>query len=741
MNLMNVVKNYWHIPTSTIAFQKYLLEKRDIRIENNLDMWKEKILNIEQLDSEEQELLEVIIKRIDSKQEVYTIEVLFGLIKDTTLRYYKGKYVLIKYLQCVTYEDSWNEWYRQARGVVINLNKMEVASATLPKFFNVNEKLETSLATVMSKSKNGNVTKYIKQDGSCVSVSYKDGLIITTPGSFESKQTEWANGYLKEKHSDFLKDFRTNFSNLTFIFEYVGPENRIVVVYPKTDMILLQIIDSNTGKIYSVKEMIEYAEKYNFNPCETVEMDFDEMINLRDNKELFKAEEQEGWVIRIDKEDETFMTKLKCSDYVNMHKMISNALNPKWVFESIVNDTYDDLFSQLESDEVRKIVEGIASKIQGWGENKKKEFQSVYNEVPNNMWMNEETLQNSKEFNQFVLEKTEEIEKKDKVKQFLYQFAKGKLKNPKEEILEKARMLYKKNILDLSKLEDFDAYKTFISYRTKELLKEVEVIIDEFVKCGKVNEKYREWLQNEFGKFSDMGKEVENLEGWLETFKEKENEFLRLAQVSKENLRPEQFKIHEYAKMKLEFENLKKEKISVIKKECLGFLLRENNSVFLQNKLKSEFIIDDELYRFHLEKQAFENETVCNIFPNEEQDNINRILKEFYLMARGNETDNSYGIAKEIFKKMPEKIKNQKEYFKEKGKFSGYVNKNIKSFYRQHLFDLFEKDEREKQEYIREINFIPRANVVVDESKEKLTEFDIDFKDMREFTKNMAINE
>lgn len=740
MDMKTKILHYWHIPTSVITFQKFLLNNRNISLENNLNLWQENILSLEDLNQEENELLKELILRIDHKQTQFTLEVLYSLTKDTVVRYLDERYVLLKYLTSVTYGDLWNGWYCQTRGCVIDMLNLEVATASLPKFFNINEKPHTTLENVIRKMKKGDITKYIKQDGSCISISSKDKLIITTPGSFFSKQTKWALEHLENKHSDFLTDFQNDFNHLTFVFEYVGPENRIVVFYPKTDMVLLHIIDSTSGKILPYKEVVEFANKYGFTPCEVVGISLEEMIQTKDLSSLYKADEQEGWIIRIDTDEETFLVKLKCGDYINMHRLISDSLNPKWIYDALLTETFDDKVSAIEQKEIRDIVTMMAKRIVDWSSLQKSELLTIVDQIPSEQWMDNTVLKNYLDFRKEISLLSNKLEKADKVLKHLENFSKGKLSDPKEEIRLKAKKLFDTKPLNLELLNAYDSYKMFISKRMDDFITSLKNSIHNYVFNGIINEEHSELLKTHFVDLFDIEKNVDDLENWKEIFAKNKEEYHRLVSIHRDKLTPQYFSIHEYVQKLNTYNSRIKEFISLVKKEVLNYLLKERDSSF-KVFLNDSWVINDELLEFYRSMKELETNGLKLTFPKANEQELNSILKEFYSICRGLEIDNSYETALNIFSSLDENLRDQRLYYQLKGKFSNFVYKNIPESYRQIVFDAFELDSVKRKEFLSEFDFLPFANILTTTNKDTLTPFDIDFSDIKSFTVDIPLNE
>ena len=737
--LKSIVEHHWHVPTSFVAFQKWLLQNRDLPTALHLDRWKATIKELTDLTEEERMVLKTLIQKIDDQQTEFTLEVLFALTNQVSIQYEQNRYVLFKYLNSVTYEDVWNQYYLLARGSVIDVQDMDVVTPTLPKFFNIDEKAYTSFGIVSKKAQNGTLTRYIKQDGSCVSLSYRHDLLLTTPGSFRSDQTKWAREYLTSRHQEFLQDVHHQYSHYSFIFEYVGPENQIVVVYPKTDMILLHVIDARTGKLLPYEEVKEFGDRYEFTVCDVVDLSLDVMMSERENKELYAAEDQEGWIVRVDIENETFLVKLKCADYVQMHRAISNILNPKFILECLLDETFDDKFAQIRSETIKSLVIRIKDLILAWNTAHIEKFQALFDEFPADQWGTQDVVDNFHLFEQHVATATTGIDKEDRVRKFLHSFAKGKTSDPKEEILLRAKLLMTMNF-DFSRLDEYDSYKSFVNNRIQDFVKDVRQAVHEYVFNGVIHPVYAEWLSSHYSNEFHITENVDDLENWESIFQTNKEQYLRLSMTKKEKLTPQYFSIHDYCVRKRAYETKTEPLISSLKKEMFAYLLgdAQTASPIVTNYVQKDWVIDKSLRSFHVFKETFENQMVASHFPEQSHDEINRITREFYLLLRGFETDNSYEVAQSIFATFPEDVKQHQMYFKERGKFSGYVNRHIPSFYRDYFFTLFELNADERLRFIRELNFLEEANVVLHEAKTDLTEVDIDFRSLRDILSELA---
>lgn len=744
MNYEEKILKYWHVPTSVIAFKKMLLENRNIKLENDLYLWDEEVFKIEDLTEKEQELLTSLIKRIDEGQKEFTLENLMILTKDVSKVHLNDKFVLMKYTQFVTYYDTWNAFYENCRGVVVNMESLKVSTATLKKFFNLNERIETSLGVVLNKlgKSKGNDVKYIKMDGSNVNVSYDDELLVTTPGAFENKQVFWSKSILEENHKSFIEDLKGENKDFTFIFELVGPLNRVVVYYEKMELVLLHVKNNTTGELLSYEETLNYANKYGFTPCPIVKEDLETLLETKDDKDLYKADEQEGWVIRIDLEnEEPYFIKLKCGEYVNMHRLIDNSLNPKWILEAILSETFDDKVSAIENKQIKDIVEKIAERFYKWNDEKKEKLNQVYLSIPKEKWLPIEVINLKTEFENKVNELVKDKDNKDKIRSFLNQFSKGKTSDPDEEIRQKAKALFDMNLLNVERIEELDSYKLMLSLKTKKFINDLKTNSLDYILTGQVEDEYKEVVEEYLSAYKDIKNGVEDLDYWEEIFEKDNVEFYRLAGSKIENLKPNQVAISKYAKKKIKSEKAQAELVAVYKKKLNDFFFEGVKDEKLLTFFDEGLIINEDLKEYMLEKEKFENETVKEVFNDVQDQDLNKIVKEFYLIVRGLEVDNSYKDAKEVYEKIPDNLKDQKEFYKLKGMFSGYASKQIEKSYLPNVFDLFVLDKKDRLEYLKNKDFLPLASIITDVTKTKFDEFDINFTDIHELEKDLAIQD
>ncbi len=234
----------------------------------------------------------------------------------------------------------------------------------LEKFFNINQTEWTMYSTI----KNYKI-KYVnnKEDGSIVSfVKLPNGKVLgKSKMSFDNDQSNAINK-IYENNSDIKKfiDFSLE-EDITPIFEYVGPDNRIVLRYTKEELILLKLRDNKTGKHLDIKDYLDKIGSIKIVKFE----DYSDLDYLM--KVTLELEDKEGFVVQVEDENgDDFFFKLKTPWYIALHGLITDDINREnKIVEFIINDKIDDILGQIPENEtylfekINKIVKITKSAI------------------------------------------------------------------------------------------------------------------------------------------------------------------------------------------------------------------------------------------------------------------------------------------------------------------------------------------------------------------------------------------
>jgi T4 RnlA family RNA ligase len=225
----------------------------------------------------------------------------------------------------------------------------------LHKFFNLNQVEETQYSLIkdyriksISNKEDGSVASFIRlPNGDVVGKSKM---------SFESDQ---AVGMMRLYNSNKeLRDF-VNWSldnDLISIFEYVSPQNRIVLRYSDEELILLRLRDNRTGEYLDLSNYSDKIGSVRVAPSGILTLD--ELVELSHS-----VEDKEGWIVQF---ENGLFIKIKTSWYCERHGLLTNDLWREHILVNyILDDKIDDILGQIpeEESEAHERIEKIISVI------------------------------------------------------------------------------------------------------------------------------------------------------------------------------------------------------------------------------------------------------------------------------------------------------------------------------------------------------------------------------------------
>ena len=234
------------------------------------------------------------------------------------------------YTEKVQYENLWDETLLMCRGLVTD-NTGDIVATPFHKFFNIEEGKFTPTEKF---------EVYEKMDGSLGIVFWYQGQwVVATRGSFTSDQAIKAIEILKKYNTDIM------FRHLTFCFEIIYPENRIVLDYGDDEKLVLLGTFNKDGKEIDV----EMWAQYGFD----VVKKYDGISDYKQLKEMVKND-QEGFVVKFSNGDRV---KVKGVEYLRLHKIMTNVTttgvweylkNGEDVLE-ILKDVPDEFYDKIKS--------------------------------------------------------------------------------------------------------------------------------------------------------------------------------------------------------------------------------------------------------------------------------------------------------------------------------------------------------------------------------------------------------
>jgi RNA ligase len=262
-------------------------------------------------------------------------------------------YTVFNYM--VAHADSFDcPIRRECRGLIFD-ERGEVMSRRFHKFFNLDEKPETmhsnvnwmAMHHVLHKLDGSMITPLVFPD--CVYWATKMGItdIGRQAGAFvERVETEQPDEY--KGYTQLAKALYHD--NLTPIFEYMGPGNRIVISYEHENMTLLAVRHNVTGEYKSFAYLEDIANEFDVPVVRPYE---GSISNMRDKTDI------EGVVVRF---TDGHMIKVKTDWYCAIHKAKEHLLFEKNVLKMILEDKLDDVIPHLMEDD-RKRIEDYKTKV------------------------------------------------------------------------------------------------------------------------------------------------------------------------------------------------------------------------------------------------------------------------------------------------------------------------------------------------------------------------------------------
>lgn len=256
------------------------------------------------------------------------------------------------------FSKSENTKALQLRGLTFRTDTEELVSLGIHKFFNDNE----NPLSMIEWNEDDILDVREKLDGSLIQTFVIENKIyVKTKGTFNSKQAEKAKEIIDndEKLQLMIKALHSLY--VEPIFEYVSPFNQVVLQYDKTELVMTQVRNKETGeyldykflkkmqKIYGVK----IAKEYNY--------------TLKELRKLQETEKNiEGWVVRNKKYPlELQFRKNKTLWYFRLHHLISgDAMQENNIIEAIISENIDDVISQVQvGTEKRKYLEDMRTLV------------------------------------------------------------------------------------------------------------------------------------------------------------------------------------------------------------------------------------------------------------------------------------------------------------------------------------------------------------------------------------------
>jgi T4 RnlA family RNA ligase len=265
--------------------------------------------------------------------------------------FYESKFVVEGYnvsifnYRLAQYSDFIDNLAFEMRGLTFVFNEdgsLFKRYLLLHKFFNLNQVPESQYSLVADL---GIRSIYNKEDGSVASfIRLPNGSVLgKSKMSFESDQAAGMNR-LYRLNADLKRfvDWSLD-KNYVAVFEYVAPNNRIVLRYLEEELILLRLRDNKTGEYLDLSKFSKEIGSLKVAPSDVTTLD--ELVELSHT-----IEDKEGWIIEF---SNGLFIKVKTAWYCERHGLLTNDLYREHVLvRYVLDEKIDDVLGQVPEEEV-----------------------------------------------------------------------------------------------------------------------------------------------------------------------------------------------------------------------------------------------------------------------------------------------------------------------------------------------------------------------------------------------------
>lgn len=257
------------------------------------------------------------------------------------------------------YSKKWNNVTLNCRGLILD-EDYNIVARPWKKFFNLGEvELPVQFDDPVEVMDKADGSLGILYPTSSPFYSGHHEYAIATRGSFESEQAKFASALWKSRY-DGLHPMQ----GYTFLFEIIYPENRIVLDYGnQKELVLLGAVENDTGYYVGPEQASQMFYIY-VNGKITYTHYLGPRVQVFEHNSISEAlghmdrKNAEGYVIR----SHNFMVKLKQPDYLDLHRLVTNA-SPKTVWEQLSSGKSKSEIISAFPDEFHSYIESMVDPI------------------------------------------------------------------------------------------------------------------------------------------------------------------------------------------------------------------------------------------------------------------------------------------------------------------------------------------------------------------------------------------
>lgn len=278
---------------------------------------------------------------------------------------------IYNYSADVQFNNHWDSVTLNCRGLILDGN-FNIVARPWRKFFNFGQRDNEidSLAPVEVTDKLDGSLGILYRERQGVTIVGGSNYSVATRGSFTSEQAQRATLMWKARYAQ-LEEY---IQDITPLVEIIYPENRIVVDYGNMeDLVLLGAVHNLYGYYYGPRTaagMLAWT-----GPVAEV-FAFDNFVDALANWP--HREGKEGVVVRSGDK----MVKLKQPDYLELHKLVTNA-SPKTVWQQLsIGKSRDEIISAFP-DEFHDYIGSMIEPLEKAYEARLEQILSGYSDATN----------------------------------------------------------------------------------------------------------------------------------------------------------------------------------------------------------------------------------------------------------------------------------------------------------------------------------------------------------------------
>lgn len=245
-------------------------------------------------------------------------------------------------------DDPQAQIRRECRGLKFDRETGQVIARPYHKFFNVNERAETSVAGLSLDQPHEILEKL---DGSMIHAVPvgREFRFCTKMGITDVSMGAEAFVARNPNIYQLVRDLHG--LGLTVIFEWCSPQQRIVIDYHHDQLIITAVRENVTGQYWTYDQLLAVGAEYGVPVVGALAGSMANMESLIEHTR--GLENAEGYVVRW---ADGHMTKIKADHYVLLHRTKDQIRQEKNVIDLIVNEKSDDLKPMLDAVDLENFV-------------------------------------------------------------------------------------------------------------------------------------------------------------------------------------------------------------------------------------------------------------------------------------------------------------------------------------------------------------------------------------------------